>query len=224
MNADINPTTFARSLKSFFEQANGQTPSHGACLEFLAKASGFESYRAMRAVQDSPKADGPEMVLSKREMLDWDHGCETNPAMSKDDPRLRRYSIEIEQNGDATWINVLPEGETVPGYDGKKPALSVMLEVSNGVPVAHLSNNLEEQVLSVFSAPEGMLARLEDRNYRLNSVDVHGGHRIDGKYIEPEVLIPKSLQGSELGRVMSDESKYAQSSWINANALEYFED
>lgn len=220
MIADASSNDFARSLKSFFEQADGQTPSHGACLDFLANASGFESYEAMREAQGSPKATAPETVLRKRTMLDLDHDCDLFGPAVENDPRLRRYSIEIEQTGNSTRIDVLPEGETVKGYDAKRPALSVRFEVSSGAPMVTLSNNLKEDVLWVNSTPEGMLVCLEQNGCKFRPVDV-GSEDWKGRYIGPEVLVPQHLHDTELGRVMAEQCLHAKSQWIDADAREF---
>jgi hypothetical protein len=175
MNVQVNTQAATSRIKNFIK-AHGGDAKHSEVLELVAGICGFDSYRAMKAVSEtaactSPilgqvrgrQLEDPQCVVYKTTAVDWQ--LAGNPEIGFEDlPANHRtkYDVVFEQYGDQFRILVKPEGVDVDTFDGRA-VLDMMLEIDNGVPCVHMTNDPADAVLvSVFSTEQGLLVRPDD--------------------------------------------------------------
>jgi len=199
MNANINIKSAATTLKSFVKECGGEA-THSQALELLAKMCGFECYRALKAqaldnvVQDTqiqgqirhttavPDAgqllEDPKRVVFRSTAIDW--RLADDPSLGLDDvpPEHRReYDFIVEKFGSQYRVMLKPEGVTVDNYPGQ-PILDMLVEVNEGVPCIHLTNDPSDaMLLTVFGTGEGIVSRLDDGDWGSARRDLPSGLR-----------------------------------------------
>ncbi|WP_146039524.1 MULTISPECIES: hypothetical protein [unclassified Variovorax] len=174
----------------------GQKLAHAEALELLAAMHGFSTYRAMAAESKAQAAkapvEGEDAVALDRTMHDWLFAEE--PANEECTPeRQRPYTVRVENYLSGVQVLVMPEGVAEDDFPGK-PVLSLHLEINGGVPAVSLSNDTQENLLTVFSTGEGLFVR-ED-------TDIGWANRT----YAPE--------GSDLARVVKNHGDYAEGALI----------
>lgn len=107
----------------------------------------------------APEDDPVHGLFYEGPMFDWlveAHGLDEVP-----EDQRQRYEMTLKQGRSQFFIDIAPKHKEPEELDGK-PQLSVIIEVSNGVPTVHLSNALYwDQVLTVFSTEDGLYLRPE---------------------------------------------------------------
>ena len=166
----------AAKTLSTFVTAQKDTPSHSDCLEFLAGICGFANYRALAASNDTPSPVSPisviknersleddAYVIHRSSIVDWQ--LADNPGISLDEvPASNRtnFDIIIEKYGHQYRVLLKPEGINLDNFDGI-PVLDMLLEINEGVPCIHLTNDPSDvQLLTVFSNAKGLIVRPDD--------------------------------------------------------------
>jgi hypothetical protein len=182
MNVQVNAKSAAKSVLDFVKQSGGSAKNTEA-LELVARICGFDSYRAMRAVSERGTALGkaaaqpaeqrpnsrsietPGRVVFRSPMIDWEWD-ENQDADLEFIPERRRgqFEIVLEDYRPQFRVSIRPVGLDLDNYHGK-PILDLLLEINDGVPCAHLTNDpAGEMLMSVFSSSAGIVARNEEGN------------------------------------------------------------
>jgi len=194
MNVNINIKSATACLKSFVEKSGGQA-QHSAVLELLAKMCGFDCYRAMKAqaegganlvtpiqgqIRHTTAAPGagqlledPKHVVYRSTAVDW--RLADDPTIGLDEvpqEQRRKYDFIVEEYGSQFRVMVKPEGIDLESFPGQ-PLLDMLVEVNEGVPCVHLTNDPSDaQLLTVFGTSEGILARPDDGEWGTASRDL----------------------------------------------------
>jgi hypothetical protein len=194
MNVNINIKSATACLKSFVEKSGGQA-QHSAVLELLAKMCGFDCYRAMKAQADgsanlvtpiqgqirhttaAPVAgqslEDPTHVVYRATAVDW--RLADDPKIGLDEvpqEQRRKYDFIVEEYGSQFRVMLKPEGIDMDSFPGQ-PLLDMLVEVNEGVPCVHLTNDPSDaQLLTVFGTSEGILARPDDGQWGTASRDL----------------------------------------------------
>ena len=183
MNVQINTTKAAQSFKSFIK-AHGGDAQHSEILEMLAGVCGFDSYRAMAATPVSRSevalvvpANAPasqkdfslrnledeSRVVFRSSAVDWQ--LADMPDISLGDlPAAHRtkYDVVLEGCGDQFRLLLKPEGTNLDNFDGR-PVLDMLIEINEGVPCVHMTNDPNDaMLLTVFATGKGLLVRPDD--------------------------------------------------------------
>lgn len=176
MNVQVNAKSAAKSVLEFVRKAGGIAKNTEA-LELVAHICGFDSYRAMHAVsQRDPVAakvveqprgsrliETPGRVAFRSPMIDWEWN--ENPDAGPDSISERRrtqFEFVLEDFSPQFRISMRPVGTDMDSYHGK-PILDLQLEINDGVPCVHLSNDpAGEMLMTVFGAGAGILIRRDE--------------------------------------------------------------
>lgn len=174
MNIQVNAKSAAKSILEFVKQAGG-TAKNTEALELVARICGFDSYRAMRAVSQRDATDKavapslnsrlietPGRVAFRGPMIDWE--LDENPDADLEFiPERRRgnFEVVVEDFGPQYYISIRPVGLDIDNYHGN-PVLALQLEINDGVPCVHLTNDpAGEMLMSIFGTGAGILVRRE---------------------------------------------------------------
>ncbi|MDO9179161.1 MAG: hypothetical protein Q7U16_12720 [Agitococcus sp.] len=183
MNVQLNIKSAAQRLMQFV-QLHGGSAKHSEILECVSNMCGFESYRSMKAISETAmkKPSGattelteaeievvgrllerPEHVVYRSSAVDWQ--LSGNPDISMVDlpaSHRQKYDVIVESFGCQFRILMKPEGTTLDNFDGK-PVLDVLLEINQGVPCAHITNDpADAMLLTVFANAQGVIVRPDD--------------------------------------------------------------
>lgn len=186
MNVQVNVKSAAKRIKQFVK-AHGGSAMHSEVLELVAGVCGFDSYRAMKAVSPQSEYKGPILgqirsttsgiadtargrqledpsrVVFRSTAVDWK--LADNPEISFEElpaAHRRKYDVVVEHCGDQFRILMKPEGVDIDNFDGQ-PVLDMLLEINEGVPCAHLTNDPADAMLvSVFANEKGLIVRPDD--------------------------------------------------------------
>jgi len=158
-------------LKSFIEAHGGQA-QHSEMLELVAHMQGFDSFRAMKAVKEKEirsvavidpnnrALESEAYIVHKASVVDWQ--LADNPQISEEDLPLTmrtKYEVILEQCGAQFRVLMKPEGVNLDNFEGK-PVLDLLIEINEGVPCVHLTNDPgDEMLLAVFATGQGLLLR-----------------------------------------------------------------
>lgn len=197
MNVQVNIKAATARVKSFLA-AHGGDAKHSEVLELVAGMCGFDSYRAMKAISEAPAYDGPiigqirkttwddkhekrtleddKHVVFRSTAVDWELG--QNPDIGFDEvPEVRRqkYDVVLEDFGCQFRFLVKPVGVGLDNFDGKA-VLDMMVEINEGLPCIHITNDPADAMLvSVFATEMGLLIRPDDAEWlRADSFGVPG--------------------------------------------------
>jgi hypothetical protein len=184
MNVNINIKSATACLKSFVKNSGGQA-QHSEVLELLAKMCGFDCYRAMKAQTEggaklitaiqgqirhttaAPAAgqllEDPKHVVYRSTAVDWRLADDPNIGLDEvPQEQRRKYDFIVEEYGSQFRVMVKPDGANIESYAGQ-PVLDMLVEVNEGVPCVHLTNDPSDaMLLTVFGTGEGILARPDD--------------------------------------------------------------
>ena len=208
MQLDINPTKFARALRELVNAQDREPVNHSQCLEFLAQISNHADYRTMLAGQNKPQANACKW--DTRKVIDWEM-ADSPATIPEVDPRRREYDLTVEQQENSVWLKVLPHGVSEEQFSGDKPALSLLVEINEGVPSIFLSNGMGDNLLGVFVTHEGLLVRKEERDTSL--VLVQGAELSDN-----ETELKSDLANTELGRITKLKAQHRNSYYMLSDA------
>lgn len=190
MQVSIKPAVAIRSLQKFFTAKTGQKLQYAEAMEFFATMCGFSEHRALvteEAKQDASKSVPPSPTILDKLVFDWEFHDDAQGAVDAGKQR-RPYRITADSFDGSLQVQVLPDGILEENYEGH-PAMFLWLEINGGVPMVTLSNNREENLLSVFSTAQGFLIRRErDEFESIETADV------------PE--------GSDLANVIAEKAKF----------------
>lgn len=179
MNVQVNAKSAAKSILEFVQQCGGEAKNTQA-LELVARICGFSSYRAMNAVsqRDSVPSkvvappvstrliETPGRVAFRSPMIDWEWD-ENRDAGLDFIPERRRTQFELvfEDFSPQFRVSIRPVGVDLDTYHGK-PILDMQLEINDGVPCVHLSNDPGgEMLMSVFGTGPGLVIRQDTENH-----------------------------------------------------------
>lgn len=184
MNVQVNIKAATARMKSFLAK-HGGTAKHSEVLELVAGMCGFDSYRAMKAGAKPQVYDGPILggirattwddkyeartledekhVVFRSTAVDWQLG--QDPTIGLDEvPEVRRqkYDVVMENYGCQFRLLLKPAGVGLDNFDGKN-VLDMLIEVNEGVPCVHLTNDPADATLvSIFATAKGLLVRPDD--------------------------------------------------------------
>lgn len=194
MNVNINIKSATACLKSFVKNSGGQA-QHSEVLELLAKMCGFDCYRAMKAqaeggaelitpvqgqIRHTTAAaaagqllEDPNHVVFRSTAVDWRLADDPNIGLDEvPHDQRRKYDFIVEEYGSQFRVMVKPNGADVDTYAGQ-PVLDMLIEVNEGVPCVHLTNDPSDaMLLTVFGTGEGILARPDDGEWGIASRDL----------------------------------------------------
>jgi len=179
MQVQVNAKAAAASVREFVEKCGG-TAKNTEALELVAKICGFASYRAMQAVSQRdesptstpvppgvPLIEDPSRVVLRRPMVDWE--LEENPDASLSEiPGWRRgeFELVLEDFGPQFRMSIRPLGTNTETAYGSA-IIDVQVEINDGVPCVHLTNDpMGEMLLTVFGTGEGLVVRQEEGERR----------------------------------------------------------
>jgi hypothetical protein len=184
MNVQVNLKSAAKSIKDFVK-AHGGSAKHSEALELVAKICGFNSYRAMKAVAEQPEYAGPligqirntfgqydnegrtledpKQVVYRAKTVDWRLADDPEADFDEVPKNCRtQYDFIVEQYGHQFRVMMKPEGVGLDTFEGSA-ILDMMLEINNGVPCAHLTNDPSDAMLvTVFGTGQGIIVRPDD--------------------------------------------------------------
>lgn len=160
MNVNIDVNAAARRIQALIK-ASGGTAKYSQVLEEVAQMCGFRNYRAAEAARKA--ADAAPLKFS-RTVSDWcfdEHEhlpADNRPRFSE--RQLRKFDIDIEQTSSSQFaVRVSPAGVDRRKLDGTD-MLDVLIEVNDGLPCVHLTNDPYDAMLcSVFATREGLFVR-----------------------------------------------------------------
>lgn len=176
MNIQMNASNAASSIMDFVRQCGG-TIKLAQAREFTAKLGGYTSYRAMRgakqqATATSAKSTKPldpraleseQYVVHRSVAQDWrisDNGV-SEPVPLR---HQSNYDIIFEKCGSQYRLLVKPVDVNYDNY-GNEPVLDLLVEINEGVPCVHLTNDPDYMLMSVFSTGSGLVVRSEGGNW-----------------------------------------------------------
>lgn len=139
------------------------------------------------------KAKAPEQQdpspLYQGPMLDWAVACGEADEMP-DDVRQARYTVELKRDGHQFYLDIVPPHDEPQELEGK-PQMTLFVEVNQGLPCVHISNDrYGDQVLTVFATSDGLYLRPDagDVWIRTGAPDAHrqpGLHKHYARETEP---------------------------------------
>ncbi len=122
----------------------------------------------------TPASEEDRCILDKR-VVDWlvSDNEAAKPAFREDIPahRFGAYRMEIFDNVNQFRVALAPRHRTPQEFDDKKlNGLDLFIEVNEGVPCVHISNDpYGDMVLSIFGTKEGLLVRRQDNELRFKA-------------------------------------------------------
>lgn len=190
MQVQVNVKAAAKRIKKFIEAAGGTT-AHSDVLELVSEVCGFDSYRALQAAstkvakssavsvpaatpsQDGRPLESASSVVFATTAVDWQ--VAGNPGISFDMvPRESRgvYDFIVEQDGSQFRVLMKPVGVNLDNFPGRA-VLDMMVEINEGLPCVHMTNNpADEMLATVFATGHGLLIRQDGGEWmRGDSVD-----------------------------------------------------
>jgi hypothetical protein len=179
MNVQVNIKAATTRVKSFLS-SHGGSAKHSEVLELVAGMCGFDSYRAMKAVSAKEEysgvrlsvAPGPDglrpledenRVVHRSTAVDWQLAGNPNISLDIVPQELRRkYDVVVEEYEQQFRVLLKPVGVGLDNFDGT-PVLDMLVEISEGVPCVHITNDPADGMLvSVFATEQGLLVRPGD--------------------------------------------------------------
>ena len=199
MSFDINISNASKTLKQFIK-AHGGDVKHSEILELLAGICGFSSYRALKACTKEPGVDDAlsqaenashsprsenaaasraledaNKVVFRSTAVDWQ--LADNPDISLAEvPASKRtpYDVIFEQQGSQFRLLLKPVGTHLDNFEGRA-VLDCLVEINEGVPCLHLTNDPADTMLvSVFATGEGLLLRPNEELVRARQASLSG--------------------------------------------------
>jgi hypothetical protein len=162
MYVNVNPANMARSIQAFVN-ANGGGASYSSALELVARMCGFDAYRAQKAYAEAnAKKDS---VVFETTFYAWDRADATELGMSDTQTDLRNvpYRLIVERDGDQFRLCIVPDAVKDPIHSVGQNVLDIMLEINEGLPCLHLTNDpAGEMLLTVFGHAGGLLVREDE--------------------------------------------------------------
>lgn len=165
MQVQVNPQVAARNIAEFIK-SHGGNAQHMEVLELMARVCGFTSYHALKVADQSQKQAGSsaapasnaaqgDHTLQKSSkfahqqlMGEWNDKSERVPGPE--------YNVDVGCSPSCVHL-------TVKGTDANGATrLDVLVEIQNGVPCAHLTNDAGGILLSAFANSAGMYFKHED--------------------------------------------------------------
>jgi hypothetical protein len=168
MQVQVNPQVAARNVAEFIK-SHGGNAQYMEVLELMARICGFTSYHALKIANESQKQAGPAApplsntdrgqhrqgqapkVVHQQSMVEWNENSERVPGPE--------YDLDVGCYPSCLHLTVKETGAT--GSAGAA-RLDVIVEIQNGVPCAHLTNDAGGILLSAFANPAGMYFKPED--------------------------------------------------------------
>lgn len=167
MNVQVNTNKAVSAVKAFL-QSHGGDAKHSEVLELVANICGFQNYRAMAAVTGETSRGSKKKVTSSEQgrPIETEENVvfrATVEDWNKDErPNSPVYDIIFENNGENFRVLMKPQGTHLDNFQGH-PVLDVNFEVNDGVPCAHMTNDVADAMaLSVFGTGGGLLVRPDD--------------------------------------------------------------
>ncbi|MNR71819.1 hypothetical protein D3C71_24970 [compost metagenome] len=167
------------AMHGIFGQAD--SPKLSAAFEHLRIEDVPERYRALRAqlletLVDATGTKGgpgglsaPEKTLYVGPMMDWRLQEGEDTAKSVPPEQRTAYEVKVAKNGYQLYVDIAPVGADVDDLAGR-PQLSLFIEVNEGKPCVHMSNDIHgDQVLSVFAASAGLYLRPDSSEARFEA-------------------------------------------------------
>lgn len=110
--------------------------------------------KAPEVQEPSPLFEGP--------MLDWNLEQDPQDESLAEKIRQARYRVKVQRDGSQLYVDIAPAHQVPDELEGRAQ-LSLFIEVNQGLPCVHLSNDLYgDQVLTIFGAAEGLYLRPND--------------------------------------------------------------
>lgn len=169
MQVQVNPQVAARNIAEFIK-SHGGNARHTEVLELMARVCGFTTYRALKAAAETPseskntgptagvKADpdlleDPQRVVHRQSLVEWD----------EDDNRVpgRDFEFVLEAFEGCLRMMVKEKGVNLKTVAGTA-LLDMMVEINQGVPCVHLTNDPNALLMSAFATEAGMYFRPEE--------------------------------------------------------------
>lgn len=182
MNVQVNIKAATARVKAFLASHGGDA-KHSEVMELVAGMCGFDSYRAMKAVTEKGEYSGvraiaeqgkgesrsledESRVVFRSTALDWQLADNPNISLDEVPEEFRRkYDVIVEQYGYQFRMLLKPVGVDIDNFDGQ-PVLDVLVEINQGVPCLHMTNDpADEMLLTVFSTEKGLLVRPGDGDW-----------------------------------------------------------
>ena len=159
MYVNVNPANMARAIQGFVKAAGGAA-SYSAALELVARMCGFDAYRAQKAYAET-NADKDDVVF-ETVLHAWDEG-EEQGTPSQAERRKAAYRLQVEKFGDQLRLAIVPDDvKNLMESDGRN-VLDVLLEINQGLPCLHMTNDpAGEMLLTVFGHAGGLLVREDE--------------------------------------------------------------
>jgi hypothetical protein len=159
MYVNVNPASMARAIQGFVKAAGGEA-SYSSALELVARMSGFDAYRAQKAYAETNASK--DDIVFETVLHAWDEGEEQGKP-SQVERRKEAYRFQVEKFGDQLRLSIAPEDvKDLMASDGRN-VLDVMLEINQGLPCLHMTNDpAGEMLLSVFGHAGGLLVREDE--------------------------------------------------------------
>jgi hypothetical protein len=184
MYVNVNPASMARAIQGFVRAAGGEA-SYSSALELVAHMSGFDAYRAQKAYAEANARK--DDIVFETVLHAWDEGEEQGKP-SQVERRKEAYRFQVEKFGDQLRLSIAPEDvKDLMASDGRN-VLDVMLEINQGLPCLHMTNDpAGEMLLSVFGHAGGLLVR-EDEGKLEDARDANeklAGHMRDEDWFLP---------------------------------------
>ena len=210
MNVQVNTNKAVSAVKAFL-QSHGGEAKHSEVLELVANICGFQNYRAMAAVtgetsrgtkktvassEQGRAIENEENVVFRATVEDW----------NKDEhPNSPVYDIIFENNGENFRVLMKPQGTHLDNFQGH-PVLDVNFEVNDGVPCAHMTNDVADSMaVSVFGTGGGLLVRPDDGEWM--TADSSGVPAVLGELAQ-EACLDKELH-TAYAAVIDTKEKYS---------------
>jgi hypothetical protein len=179
MNVQVNAKSAAKSVLEFVKEAGGNAKNTEA-LELVARICGFDSYRAMLAVSQRDQAprkvvepplssraiEAPGRIAFRSPMIDWEWNENPDAGLGFIPERRRtKFEVVLEDFSPQFRVSIRPVGVNLDTCHGKS-ILDLQLEINDGVPCVHLSNDPDgEMVMSVFGTGAGLVIRQDNDNH-----------------------------------------------------------
>jgi hypothetical protein len=159
MYVNVNPASMARAIQGFVKAAGGEA-SYSSALELVARMSGFDVYRAQKAyAETNAKKDD---IVFETVLHAWDENNEQGKP-SQVERRKDVYRLQVEKFGDQLRLSIVPDDvKDLMDSDGRN-VLDVLLEINQGLPCLHMTNDpAREMLLTVFGHAGGLLVREDE--------------------------------------------------------------
>ena len=138
----------------------GLSVQHTRAMDLVSKLFGSKNLHVeQKRRKTSKSAVSPTGLLFEGRITDWSEHEQALEEGGTSVAESQAWLARVERDGVQFYVDITPPHQTPDELEGK-PQLSLFIEVNEGLPCVHLSNDrYGDQVLTVFATEDGLYLR-----------------------------------------------------------------